>query len=178
MRGTAGTGIRGQAALDFLISYGFVILVIGIAIAILLVFSTNNSYTETSFCNPSPGFSCGYYFLNTSGAFSVQIAQVSGTTATINGVACAAAPNSTGDRPAYGNTAVSSNAVFYPAVGMGSALLYSGKANTYDMYCYGPGGMSKGIYGNSYAGYVWLNYTIPGYKSQTVMIATFNTKYT
>ncbi len=169
---------RGQAALDFLISYGFVILVIGVAIAVLIVFQLNGTYTETDYCNPSPGFSCGYYFINTSGEFSVQIAQVSGASMVINGIACSTEINATGNGPEYGNVRVNGSASFYPPGGMGSGTLYSGKAQTFNMYCYRSGGTNKGLYGNGAAGYVWMNYTLPGYKSEVIMIASFNTKYT
>jgi hypothetical protein len=46
------------------------------------------------------------------------------------------------------------------------------------MYCYNGGGIANGILGNSYTGYVWLNYTtVPVTGNFVQLVATFSTKY-
>ncbi|MEM3638433.1 MAG: hypothetical protein QXW90_00275, partial [Candidatus Micrarchaeaceae archaeon] len=60
--------IRLQAAVDFMMSYGIAILIITIAIGIIYkVGVLNPSLTPVS-CTPAPGFSCGLFSMNRSGA--------------------------------------------------------------------------------------------------------------
>ncbi len=170
---------KAQAALDFLISYGIVLLAISLAIVLLYEVAINNSYTEAPYCTPSPGFACGFYSINSlSGALLIQLAQNSGGQVTVGGVACAADFNSTGNKPGEGNIYVVANSIYYPANSFAANTLYSGTSKLYSLYCYNSGGAAKGVLGNGFIGYVWLNYTVPGYGQQTQLVASINAKYT
>ncbi len=170
---------RAQAAVDFLISYGIVILALAITVGLLYEIGINNSYTESPYCTPSPSFSCGYYSLaGDNGMLQVQLGQDTGTGITVDGVACAADENAIGDVPAEGNLHVTQNSLYYPPNAFAVNTLYSGTSDVYSVYCYDSGGVATGRLGSAFSGFVWLNYTIPGYGSQTEVVATINTKYT
>ncbi|MEM0094627.1 MAG: hypothetical protein QXF41_01335 [Candidatus Micrarchaeaceae archaeon] len=174
--------IRLQAAVDFMMSYGIAILIITIAIGIIYkVGVLNPSLTPVS-CTPAPGFSCGLFSMNRSGALSIELAQASGAPIIINGVACSSGINQTSMLPAYGNIYVTSNSAFYPAnsypIALGTLQMYSGTSYTFKAYCYGAGGIATGSYGNVFLGYVWINYTVQGYGRITQQVATITVKYT
>ena len=178
MLAKAGTA-KAQAAVDFMVSYGIVLLVLGIAVILLYSLAINNSYSETPYCTPSPGFACGAYSINSiSGVLLIQLAQASGAEVTVGGVACAANVNASGNKPAEGNIYVTQASSYYPSGGFVTNTMYSGRSVTYQMYCYNNGGVAKGNLGNGFTGYVWMNYTIPGYGQQTQLVATINAKYT
>ena len=131
------------------------------------------------YCTPSPGFACGAYSINSiSGVLLIQLAQASGAEVTVGGVACAANVNASGNKPAEGNIYVTQATSYYPSGGFVTNTMYSGRSVTYQMYCYNNGGVAKGNLGNGFTGYVWMNYTIPGYGQQTQLVATINAKYT
>ncbi len=170
---------RAQAAMDFLISYGIVLIVLAITVVLLYELAINNSYTEAPYCTPSPGFSCGAFSINSiSGVLTIQLAQATGAEVTIGGIACSADINASGDAPGDGNIYVTPNSIYYPASGPPANTLYSGKSAVYSVYCYNSGGVATGSLGSGFIGYVWLNYTVPGYGQQTQQVASINAKYT
>ncbi len=177
-RHAPGSG-KGQAAIDFLVSYGIVLIALAITIIILFKISIGNSYTSSPYCNPSPGFSCGFFTINAfSGVLNVQIDQATGGPITVSGLACSSDLNASGNLPEFGNVQVTANSVYYPQGGFVQNTLYSGSAKTFTLYCYGSGGIATGQLGNAFTGYVWMNYTIPNYGQRTQLIATVNAKYT
>ena len=176
-----GRSSRGQAALDFLISYGVAILAIGIAIIALYKIGLNNSYTAMPYCNPTAEFSCGSFSINSvSGILSLSLAQDTGAQIEINGIACAADANSIGDTPGEGNIYVTANSLYYLGMVFSKNSMYSGMQMQFEVPCYGPGGVvATGQLGSSFTGYIWLNYTSPGYRvPQIQQIASINAKYT
>lgn len=177
--GSGGGAARAQAALDFLISYGVVLLGLAVAIVLLYNIGVNNSYSESPYCTPEPSFSCGFYSINgMTGVLQIQLAQATGGAITVHGIACSADLNSNGNLPGEGNAWVTQNAVYYPANNLFAPTLYSGATGTYTMYCYNSGGIASGLLGNNFAGYIWLNYSIPNYGTQVQLAATINAKYT
>ncbi|MEM0074331.1 MAG: hypothetical protein QW091_02380 [Candidatus Micrarchaeaceae archaeon] len=172
--------MRLQAAIDFLMSYGIALIVISIAIAVIVKISFLTPVLSTSTCSPAPGFACQSYAINTSGVLTINLAQAIGTPIVVHGLSCSSLANSTGNRPMFGNIYVTNSVAYYPtnsAPGTGINM-YSGTAQSFSVYCYGPGGIDKGPVGNSFIGYLWLNYTVPMYGYTTQEIASINLRYT
>ncbi|MDE1761767.1 MAG: hypothetical protein KGH59_01095 [Candidatus Micrarchaeota archaeon] len=175
--------LRGQAAVDFLSSYGIAFFVIFIAVAVIYKTAILNPTTIPPTCTPFPGFTCSQYSLNaSSGAISFTFAQATGGNINVNGFACSSAKNVSNDIPQYGNVHVTNQLKYYPVLSDPSNTAYptlpSTTSETLNMYCYGPGGVSKGRIGNAFFGYIYLNYTIPGYGRITQEIASVTAKYT
>jgi hypothetical protein len=172
-----------QAAVDFMMSYGIALLIIIIAAGIIYKVGVLNPNITPVYCQPSPGFSCGQFAMNTSGVLTLSLAQATGGPIIINGIACSSRANQTIVGPMYGNIHVTSNSAYYPSgvyasTPLGSLTMYSGSSYILYANCYSSGGIAASNLGNAFFGYVWLNYTIPGYGSTTQQVATFVAKYT
>ena len=172
--------LKAQAAVDFMMSYGIALIIIFIAVAVIYKVSVLSPALASSTCTASPGFACDAFILNRSGILTLQLAQATGGTITINGVACSSLPSSSGNNPAYGNVYVANTPTYYfgtnsPGTGIN---LYSGSSNTLVLYCYSGGGIATGMLGNGFTGFVWLNYTVPGYGNVIQQVANIDAKYT
>ncbi|MGC8587117.1 MAG: hypothetical protein ACP5K9_02405 [Candidatus Micrarchaeia archaeon] len=166
-----------------MMSYGVALLIIIIAAGIIYKVGVLNPNIAPVYCQPAPGFSCGQFSLNTSGVITLSFSQATGGPIIINGVACSSKANQTTVGPMYGNVHVTKNSAYYPpgaysSTPLGSITMYSG--GTYILYanCYDSAGIASGNIGSAFFGYVWLNYTVPGYGTTTQQVATFVSKYT
>jgi len=171
---------RAQAAVDFLMSYGIALIVVTIAIAVIVKVAYLSPTLSTSTCTPAPGFACQYYAINTSGVLKLSLAQATGSAIIVHGIACSTLPNTTGNRPAYGNVYVTNSLAYYPSGGSpGTGIsLYSGSAYTFSLNCYGPSGIATSNLQGSFIGNVWLNYTVPGFGTLTQQVASVDLRYT
>ena len=177
---------RVQAAVDFMLSYGIAFIVIFIAISVIYKTGILSSALIPVSCSSSPGFSCSQYAINaTTGVLTLTFAQATGGTITINGYACANQPNTLGDKPEYGNIYVTNALAYYPGNYDPSNVLnqinpmQTTSPETLKMNCYNsPSGIAKGQVGNAFFGYIWLNYTTPGYGKTVQQVAAITAKYT
>lgn len=177
---------RLQAAIDFMVSYGFAILVIAIAVYVVLQLGVYQPGLTPQSCTAEPGFACVSYALFRNGTLDVELAQAQGGTINITGAACASSPNVAGDGPAFGNVNVfrynSITQQYYPDASMANGIIaYSDTRFTVKTYCYGSGGVAGPSYGSMFNGYLWLNYTnaaLPSGMHSTVMVAQLTAKYT
>ena len=172
---------KAQAAIDYLSSYGVALVIILVALAIIYNESVINRTVTTSSCTTFSGFSCGFYFINTSGSLQIQLSQAIGSEIVVNGVSCSTQVNNTGNKPAFGNIFTTNSPVFYPngdAPGSGVEI-FTGSSHVFRVFCYDGGSQKAGsILGNSFFGYVWVNYTIPSLNSNaTNLVASIATKY-
>ena len=172
--------LRAQAAVDFMMSYGLALIIIFIAIAVIYKVSILSPALASSTCTATPGFSCEAFALSRNGILTLQLSQATGGTVVINGAACASTPNAIGNNPAYGNVYVSNTPTYYfgtnsPGTGIS---LYSGSSNTMVLYCYSSTGVATGSLGNGFTGFVWLNYTVPGYGKTIQQVASLDARYT
>ncbi len=153
-------------------------LLILITIAIIYRLGLLNPLLSPVSCASAPGFSCYNMFVNsTTGALSISLVQDTGSTIIVNGIACASAPNQNGTGPAYGNLYVTSNSAYYAAAyPVSGEPMYSGTEHAFTPLCYGTSGASSGSVGGLFFGYVWMNYTVPGYGKVVQKIATFTAK--
>ncbi len=174
----AGKNEKSQVALDFLISYGMALLIIGVAIIVIYELGILNPLLTPVSCSASPGFACGFFTINSSGVLTISIAQSIGSQITVNGASCSTLYNVSGDYPEYGNIHVNSNSIFYPSgYDPSGNVIYSSSNLTMKVYCYNNAGKATGTIGNFYFGHFWLNFTISGYNSITESVATVTTKY-
>lgn len=164
-----------------MLSYGIAFIVILIAIAVIFKTGLLNPLVIPSSCTSFSGFSCSQYSINTTtGILTFTFAQATGGTIVVNGFACSAQKNSTGDKPQYGNIYVKGNSLYYPANSAPANIISSlptTTSQTLKMYCYNAAGKATGNLGNAFFGYIWLNYTISGYGSVTQEIASITAKY-
>ena len=172
--------LKAQAAVDFMMSYGIALIIIFIAVAVIYKVTVLSPVLAVSSCTAAPGFECEAYVLNVNGILSLQFSQATGGSIVVRGAACSSQPNNTGNKPAFGNIKVANTIAYYPPSNSpGTGLnVFSGGAGTLNMYCYLQPGIAKGALGNGYIGYVWLNYTVPGFGNLTQRIATLNLRYT
>ena len=176
---------RSQAALDFMVSYGVVLLALAIAVYVVFQLGILNPRLTPSYCTPAPSFSCISEAMFTNGTLIVQLAQTSGGVITINGMACSTAVNATGNAPRYGNINVlgySAAPAFYPNNALKNGVSMGGdQPQLFSINCYGSGGLSKGPLGNTFIGYVWINYTYSALPSSYYTVEqalSFSTAYT
>jgi hypothetical protein len=172
--------LRAQAAVDFILSYGIALIIIVIAVSIIYKTNIVSPSLTTTACSPSAGFSCDFFALSHNGILTVQMSQATGGEIVIKGVACSSQINATGNRPEYGNVYVTNGISYYPTGWSPSTGIpvFSDAGNTMILNCYSSAGLAKGPLGNTYLGYVWMNYSVPGYGNLTQIVATVNAKYT
>jgi len=146
-----GKRFKAQSAMEYLMTYGWAILIIAVVLGALFslgVFS-GSSLLGTS-CIATPGFLCQNPLLSTSGTLTATIGQENGYTAynaffyvspQTAGVNSAGFPTQ-----AYQCT---------PQAGASLSALSSGQTVT--ISC--PTGLSSPTIGTSFSGYIWLNYS-------------------
>ncbi len=177
-------GLKLQAAVDFLMSYGIALIIIVIAVAVIYKVGVLNPTTAPVMCVPSPGFACGIAAINTTGSLSIALSQATGGPIIVKGIACSSAVNGTTNNPAFGNIFVTANSLYYPANAypnnqlVNGITLYSGSSYTFQTNCYNNLGIASGKLGNVFVGYIWLNYTIPSYQQTVQQVAMISLKYT
>lgn len=175
--------LRSQAATDFMVSYGFAMLIVSIAIYIVLQLSIYQPGLVPVTCSTPQGFFCTSHTLSANGTLRINLEQAVGTL-NITGAACSSSVNSTGNKPAYGNIRVANYSVdpqFYPDGSMANGILtYSDTNFILTIYCYGASGVASGSLGTAFTGYVWLNYTstaLPGWMHTVTRAVQFTAKY-
>ncbi len=167
-----------------MVSYGIALIIIVIAMAVIYKVSVLNTSLIPTSCTPSAGFSCAQFAVNTTGILSISVSQATGGPITIHGIACSTAANATGNKPEYGNIYVVPNNSFYPYNAypnnelVTGITMYSGSSEVLTTYCYDATGIAASSLGNVFLGYLWVNYTLPGYGTITAKTATLSTKYT
>lgn len=176
---------RAQAAIDMLISYGVAILVIAVALYIILQLGVFNSRLASTYCNAAPSFICDQIAINTTGTVTLIFAQGTGGTMNITGASCSSTANTTIYGPKYGNVftySYSKSPSFYPNNQLqNGVIVYSGNQSKITFNCYGSGGIAKNGLGNTYSGYVWINYTynnLPQKYHVVQQVFSFTSKYT
>ena len=171
-----------QPAVDFLSSYGMAIIII--SVAFIAVYGIAFNQPNTPSCTAPPGFACDFMAINSSGVLTARISQAIGSEIVINGAACAEQQNASTDAPADGNPSVGNNIATYPQPYTISGhyppgnIMYSSSTYIFYVYCYDVnGGIAKGSADQQFTGYLWLNYTVPGYKYQVQKVAVFTAEY-
>ncbi len=175
MRASHSGGARSQATIDFLTSYGIVIAVVAITVAIIFQLGVFSPQFAPQYCNPAPSFSCSSFAMFTNGNFTFLLTQSIGASIKITGIGCSSEVNGTGVGPRYGNVKMTGNAP-YP-------ILFSNAPKQFTVFCYDAPGSTPatGALGSTFIGYVWLNYTysgLPNSYQTTQQVLAFSTTYT
>lgn len=167
-----------------MVSYGFALLVVGIAVYVALQLTLFQPQLVPTSCTAFPGFSCTSYTIYKNGTLFLSIAQATGTTITVLGAACSTSANSTGNGPLYGNVNVlkySAAMQFYPDNSLSGGLLaYTDNNFLIKVNCYTSSGTVSSLFGSVFNGYVWLNYTSSGLPSNTysvTRVVQFSARY-
>jgi hypothetical protein len=127
MFGRREKGFKAQSAMEYLMTYGWAILIIAVVLAALFalgVFS-GASLLGTS-CVASSGYTCTNPVMNTAGILTINFGQSTGVTLYDLNFACAATSNSTG-LPYFGSGTLTYNTV---AASNGLPIQYSLIATT------------------------------------------------
>ncbi|HVA82902.1 MAG TPA: hypothetical protein VNF06_01935, partial [Candidatus Aquilonibacter sp.] len=134
-------GRRAQSAMEYLMTYGWAILVIAVVLGALYqlgIFGTSTSFSGSS-CLAATGFLCQTPVINTTGYLAVKFGEIGISTLTITSIACTT------------NTTV-------PSQTQGVSLqLLSGQTARLAFDC----PVSSNAIGTSFKGYLWLTYSTP-----------------
>ncbi|MGB9703678.1 MAG: hypothetical protein ACPLXS_03135 [Candidatus Micrarchaeales archaeon] len=80
--------IRAQSAVEFLLTYGWGILIISIAIIAIASSPLFSNPFYSRYCYISPGFGCSQFLINSSGNLSIMVIQATGMNVNITRIAC------------------------------------------------------------------------------------------
>ncbi len=146
---------KAQSAMEYLMTYGWAILIIGVVIGVLYqlgVFSGAN-FTATA-CTAAAGYLCTTPIMNTSGYVLVSLGQASSQSITVTGIAC-----SSNQSEPTSFTGV--NIVLQPNQQNSTAAAFACP-------------IKNKVIGQSFAGTLWIEYTTPTQSTPlTAEIATF-----
>ncbi len=102
-------GFKLQSAMEYLMTYGWAILIIAVVLGILFLLGVfNGTALLGNHCLTEVGFSCQSATFGTSGMLNMTIGQGTGQTIYIHALACSSSASSTG-YPQYGLTGVTAN---------------------------------------------------------------------
>lgn len=175
---------RSQAAIDFLTSYGVVILAVSVTLLVIFSFGVFNPQFAPVYCNAAASFSCTAFAMFTNGTLTFTITQTIGTSIKITGIGCSTQVNGTGVGPEFGNVNLIGATQYYPSGGFTSGTtLFTNTAGQFSVYCYSAPGSTpaKGALGRTILGYVWFNYTYSGLPANyptAQQVFSFSTTYT
>ncbi len=133
--------IRGQAAIEYLSTYGWAILTLTIVFGVLVA-SGILSQKAPSICIINNQFICSNANLKVGGTISMSITQITGVSIGITGMACAS------------NLKSINMVVYSPQIKMDSNTNI-----TESIQCYVNNTIFTGKVGSSYSGYIVINYT-------------------
>jgi hypothetical protein len=181
-----GRARKSQAAIDFITAYGFAILIITIAVYAVLQLGIFNYSSAPQYCYSQSPFSCVAYSINTTGSVALVISQSSGGILNVTGAACSTTPNTTRIGPKFGNVNIvtySAHPSYYPNSNLnGGLIIYPGAQAVIYIKCYSSNiGTAGSAIGNTFTGYVWINYTFSGLPSSyhnVANAASLSVKYT
>jgi len=156
-----------QAAMEYLMTYGWAILIIALALGVLYslgVFNPNRLKPVGCFL-PAP-FTCQIVSVNTGGVATIILGQGSGQTITINSTACV-------DNTRPNNNGIPSTSSDWstpiPSISGGSLTIPSGgSVSLTNIYCINPSGSRfNGTIGSTFSGSLIIKYTVGSSSSST-----------
>ncbi|MGC8571881.1 MAG: hypothetical protein ACP5LH_01185 [Candidatus Micrarchaeia archaeon] len=155
--------IKAQSAIDFIIAYSLSLAIIILVLAVIFkinIFGINISPTT---CTASPSFACGGVLLDSNGLITFTLSQATGAPINITAIACSSAINSTNYAPEYGNIYMlgyNQAPQFYPNNALAKGyILYSDSSASFQAWCYSGSNRANINIGNTYSGFIWINYT-------------------
>ena len=132
---------KSQSAMEYLITYGWAVLIIAIVIAILFELGIFNSTNTTPTCVAQAGFLCSSIKLDSLGVLSVTFGQSTGSPIMISGIGC-------------------SNSSSAPAsFSVITETLQNGQQTTINFNCHSGSSQSgQSPIGSKFSGTLWIEY--------------------
>jgi len=157
-----------QAAMEYLMTYGWAILIIALALGVLYSLGVlNPSRLKPVMCMLPAPFSCQIQtFSSSTGKLTISLAQGSGSSYTINGIACVdnSLLGSNGLPTNIGYWTPASSLTFTPNIATSGYSLASGSMVTVSgIQCYASNsGAATGLpIGSAFGGTLVINYALP-----------------
>ncbi len=136
-----------QSAIEYLVTYGWALLIIGIALAVLFALGVFNSATlAPQECIFPGGISCTNFYMSPNGIITLSILQATQSPINVTSIGCS-------DNP----SAVVFSTINNPP--SDQAYMPIGGSFTFSVQCYANGIPFNGVSGSLYEGYVIFNYT-------------------
>ena len=156
------TGIKAQSAMEYLTTYGWAILIIGISLGALYALGlfSPGAFVSNQCVFPAD-FGCLNNFLYTNGTFVLNIEQATDSAINITAIGCNEAGMAT-------NMTTLSVPIYMPI----------GGSATFNTPCYANGTVFTNPVGTLYKGYIVVNYTSLGTGFQHVLVGTLIQKST
>jgi hypothetical protein len=159
--------MRAQTAAEFLVTYGWAILIISVIMVALFAsgFFNPNNYASQQ-CILSSGFACLSYFSGSDGSLLINIQQA--TSAPVNITAIGCSQNTIGESVTKTTFSPAANQIFLPIGGNFSTVIQ----------CYNKQGAAyQGTVGGVFSGYLYINYVndftqIPGIATGSISVKT------
>ena len=155
---------RAQGAMEFLMTYGWSILIIAVVLGALFRLGVfNGGAAIGNSCVPTSGFFCRNQQLVTAGTLTFNFGQDTGSPLYNFQLACTASANSLGfPYPITAFNSISSAGAVLPSSNAAGNFLGNGQTMTISsLPCYGTTGTVLGstLVGTSFTGFIWVNYT-------------------
>lgn len=150
-----------QSAMEYLTTYGWAILIIGLAIAVLFELISGATSNPTQVCSPPAGFSCPTFFMSQNGLLQFNLLQATQSPISITALGCGnsqAVALSRMDYTPMLTTPPSGNQLDTFPITM-PANVPIGANETFSVQCYSNNTAYFGQINNVYSGYVTVNYT-------------------
>jgi len=88
--------VRAQAAMEFLMTYGWAVLIMLVVIAVLFYLGVFGQSTQVpKSCTFPAGFTCAEFFMDETGMLQLDLGQATGKQITVTGIGCSAASTPT-----------------------------------------------------------------------------------
>jgi len=177
---------KGQTAMEYLMTYGWAILIIMVVLAVLFYLGVlNPSGMTPTQCTFPPGFTCVTNKLFTNGSLYVVVGVGTGKTIQVNGISCT--QNTSLTYPTSGSILWSNTTYgvsYQPNVTMasGSSAVLSNPASTIawvknNSCTNANGGALTGTIGAVYNGRIYINYTETDTGLSRIAVGTYTAKY-
>jgi hypothetical protein len=142
---------RLQAAMEYLMTYGWAILIVSLAVGVLYSLGIlNPEALKPQICSLSAPFYCSDQYLDTNGFLTLTIAQGSGSSITINKIACV-------DKSLLSN-GLPLNPSYWSSVGV--SIPSGSQRQISNIICYSSGGKQyNGKIGSVFSGAIVINAT-------------------
>jgi hypothetical protein len=181
--------VKSQSAMEYLMTYGWAILIIAVVLGALFALGVFNSTSLAgSSCLATPGYECQNPTLTTSGELTFTFGQSTPNPLYNVQLECAATVTSSGEpNPTGSFNSISSTGAVLPYSTTGNSMPSTSVLTISQLPCYSSTGnvlSGSGVdIGAGFSGYIWVNYTIqPGAEAQpsnpwiTSKIITIKTK--
>ncbi len=137
--------IKLQSAMEYLITYGWAILILAIALIALFILGVFNSSGATGqICQINQGFSCLNYYMNTTGVLVLTVTQTGSNYINITSIGCSSDTNN-------------QYLVHYTTPSEQPYIPY-GDGYTFTVQCYTSTGKPSINIGSAFSGFIYINY--------------------